>query len=83
MASKQKLSPGARARKAERDLAFAKTPARRDKKAHAQRERRASPIAAKGKDFDHKDQRWETPSKNRGNDGQGTKKESGKKYKTK
>ena len=39
MASKQKLSPGARARKAERDLAFAKTPARRDKKAHAQRER--------------------------------------------
>ena len=81
--NQQKLSPGARARKAERDLLFAKTPARKAKKAHAQRERRKNPTAAKGKDFDHKDQRWETPSKNRSNDGQGTKKESGKKYKTK
>ena len=40
MASKQKLSPAARRKKAARDLAFAKTPARRAKKAHAQRERR-------------------------------------------
>lgn len=32
MASKQKLSPAARKRKAARDLAFAKTPARRAKK---------------------------------------------------
>ena len=40
MASKQKLSPAAKKRKAARDLAFAKTPARRAKKAHAQRERR-------------------------------------------
>ena len=82
MASKQKLTPGARARKAERDLAFAKTPARQAKKAHAQRERRANPAAAEGKDFDHKDQTWETPSKNRSNDGEGTKKESGKTYNT-
>ena len=80
--NQQKLTPGARARKAERDLAFAKTPARQAKKAHAQRERRANPAAAEGKDFDHKDQTWETPSKNRSNDGEGTKKESGKTYNT-
>tara|TARA_R110001606_G_scaffold365271_1_gene520043 strand:+ start:389 stop:634 length:246 start_codon:yes stop_codon:yes gene_type:complete len=79
----QKLSATARRDKAARDLAFAKSPARRAKKAHAQREARANPAAAKGKDYDHKDQRWETPSKNRGNDGEGTKKESGKKYNTK
>ena len=78
----QKLSATARRDKAARDLAFAKSPARRAKKAHAQRERRANPSAAKGKDYDHKDQRWETPSKNRGNDGEGTKKESGSNYKT-
>jgi len=80
--NQQKLTPGARKRKAERDLLFAKTPARKAKKAHAQRERRANPTAAEGKDFDHKDQTWETPSKNRSNDGEGTKKESGKTYNT-
>tara|TARA_B110000977_G_scaffold153542_1_gene195079 strand:+ start:242 stop:487 length:246 start_codon:yes stop_codon:yes gene_type:complete len=78
----QKLSATARRDKAARDLAFAKTPARKAKKAHAQREARANPTAAEGKDYDHKDQRWETPSKNRGNDGEGTKKESGRKYNT-
>jgi hypothetical protein len=78
----QKLSATARRDKAARDLAFAKTPARRAKKAHAQREARANPSAAKGNDYDHKDQRWETPSRNRGNDGEGTKKESDKRYKT-
>ena len=31
-------------------------------------------------DWDHKDQRWESPAQNRGNDGQGTKKEGGKNY---
>ena len=36
--------------------------------------------AAKGKDYDHKDKRWETPNANRGNDGEGTKKESGNNY---
>jgi hypothetical protein len=78
----QKLSATARRDKAARDLAFAKTPARKAKKAHAQREARANPSAAKGKDYDHKDQRWETPSRNRGNDGEGTKKESSNNYKT-
>ena len=78
----QKLSSQARRDKAARDLAFAKTPARRAKKAHAQRETRANPSAAKGKDYDHKDGRWESPARNRGNDGEGTKKESGNNYET-
>lgn len=79
----QKLSPLAAKKKAERDLAYAKTPDRRAKKADAQRRRRAEPTKAKGKDWDHKNQRWETPAQNRSNDGLGTKRESGKKYKTK
>ena len=78
----QKLSATARRDKAARDLAFAKTPARRAKKAHAQRAARANPEAAAGKDYDHKDGRWESPAQNRGNDGEGTKKESGNNYKT-
>ena len=79
----QKLSPEARKKKAARDLAYAKTPDRRAKKADAQRRRRSEPNASKGKDWDHKNQRWESPAQNRGNDGLGTKVESGKKYKTK
>ena len=79
----QKLSPLAAKKKAERDLAYAKTPDRRAKKADAQRRRRAEPTKAKGRDWDHKNQRWESPSQNRGNDGLGTKSEGGKKYKTK
>ena len=71
---KQKLSPKAAKAKAERDLAYAKTDDRRA---------RAEPNSSKGKDWDHKDQRWESPAQNRGNDGEGTKKEKGKKYKTK
>ena len=78
----QKLSPQARRDKAARDKAYAMTPDRRAKKAHAQREARANPSAAEGKDYDHKDQRWESPARNRGNDGEGTKKEGGKNYKT-
>ena len=62
----QKLSATARRDKAARDLAFAKSPARRAKKAHAQREARANPTAAKGKDYDHKDQKWKTAKANRG-----------------
>jgi hypothetical protein len=76
----QKLSPTAKRDKAARDLAFAKTPERRAKKADNQRRHRADP-AGKGKDWDHKNGRWESPAKNRGNDGKGTKAESGKKYK--
>ena len=84
MACKQKLSPEARKAKAARDLAYAKTADRRKKKAHAQRERRRAKRSGKnvdGKDWDHKDGRWETVARNRANDGQGTKKEGKKKYK--
>ena len=77
----QKLSPQARRDKAARDKAYAMTPDRRKKKAHAQRKARENPSAAKGNDYDHKDQRWESPAQNRGNDGEGTKKEGGKNYK--
>ena len=68
---KQKLSAQARRDKAARDLAFAKSPARRAKKAHAQREARANPSAAAGKDF---------VKSNRGNEGEGTKKEGKSNY---
>ena len=77
----QKLSATARRAKAARDLAYAMTPARRKKKADSQKKRRAAPNKANGKAWDHKDGRWETPAQNRGNDGEGTKKESGKNYK--
>lgn len=76
----QRLSPAARRAKAARDKAYAMTPARRAKKAHAQRLRRKAGKSAEGKDWDHKDKRWESPAQNRGNDGQGTKKEGGKNY---
>ena len=78
----QKLTATGKRDKAARDSANNKTPARRAKKAHAQRVARANPSAAKGKDYDHKDQRFETVKANRGNDGEGTKKESGNNYKT-
>jgi hypothetical protein len=77
----QKLSSAARRAKASRDKAYAMSPARKAKKAHAQKEARANPEAAAGKDYDHKDGRWETPARNRSNDGEGTKKESGNNYK--
>ena len=79
---KQKLSPAAAKAKAERDLKYAKTPDRRAKKAHAQRMHRSTKKEG-NKDWDHKDSRWESIKRNRGNDGLGTKKESGKKYKVK
>jgi hypothetical protein len=79
---KQKLSPKAAKAKAKRDLAFAKTDDRRAKKAHAQRKHRADP-KGKGKDWDHEDGRWESVKQNRGNEGEGTKKESGKRYRIK
>ncbi len=81
----QKLSPAARRRKAARDLAYANSPARKAKRAENQRLRRAAKKAGKnidGKDFDHKTRTFKTVSKNRGNDGQGTKKDSKRKYKT-
>ena len=74
----QKLSPAARRRKLARDLAAAKTPSRRRKKAENQRLRRAAKkkgVKLDGKDYDHKDRKFKTIKSNRGNDGKGTKKE--------
>ena len=76
--AKQKLSPKARADKKKRDLAFAKTFARKRKKAENQRKRRAAKKAGKdirGKDYDHKKKKFVSVKKNRGNYGKGTKKE--------
>ena len=75
----QKLSATAKRDKAARDLAYAKTPDRRAKKADSQRKHRQSP-AAKGKDYDHKDGKFKSVKSNRGNDGEGTKKEGNSKY---
>ena len=84
MASKQKLSAKARKAKAIRDKKCAMTPDRKRKKAHSQRVRRAAIKKGKnikGKDWDHKDRRFETVARNRANDGKGTKREGRKKYK--
>ena len=77
----QNLSPTARRMKAIRDKRMAMTADRKAKKAENQRKRRANPKAAKGKDYDHKTSTFKTAKANRGNDGKGTKLESGKKYK--
>ena len=81
------LSPQAKRDKAKRDLAAAKTPARRKKKAENQKRRREAIEKhgvswLKGKDYDHEDKKFESVKRNRGNDGNGTKKE-GKKTKRK
>lgn len=81
------LSPKAKRDKAARDLKAAKTPARRKKKAENQKERRKAEDKygkswLKGKDYDHEDKKFESVKRNRGNDGNGTKKE-GKKTKRK
>ena len=76
--AKQKLSPKAAAAKKARDLRYAKTDDRKNKKAENQRKRRAAIKAGKdirGKDYDHKDRRFKSVKANRGNDGKGTKKE--------
>jgi len=77
---KQKLSPKASAAKAARDLAMAKTPARRAKKADSQMKHRNSPVN-KNKDYDHKSGSFKSVKANRGNDGQGTRIEGKSKYK--
>ena len=76
----QNLSPTARRMKAIRDKRMAMTTDRKAKKAENQRKRRANPAAAKGKDYDHKTSTFKSVKANRGNDGKGTKIESGKKY---
>ena len=73
---KQNLSPQARRAKAARDLAYAKTPSRRAKKAENQRLRRAAVKAGvnlRGKDYDHTKSRFVSVKANRGNYGKGTK----------
>jgi hypothetical protein len=74
----QKLTRKARAAKAKRDLRYAKSKDRKWKKADSQKKRRAAKKAGRsltGKDYDHKDSKFKTIKKNRGNDGKGTKKE--------
>ena len=76
--AKQKLSPKARAAKKKRDLSFAKTFARKRKKAENQRKRRKAIKEGKnikGKDYDHKKKKFVSVKKNRGNYGKGTKNE--------
>ncbi len=76
--AKQKLSPKAAKAKAIRDKAYAMTPSRRKKKAENQRRRREAKrkgLNLWGKDWDHKDGKWKSVKANRGNGGEGTKKE--------
>ena len=74
--AKQKLSPKARAAKKKRDLAFAKTFARKRKKAENQRKRRKAIKEGKdikGKDYDHTKNKFVSVKANRGGHGKGTK----------
>tara|TARA_R110002012_G_scaffold290718_1_gene484856 strand:+ start:228 stop:455 length:228 start_codon:yes stop_codon:yes gene_type:complete len=73
----QKLSAAARRRKLARDLAAAKTPNRRAKKAENQRLRRAAikrGADLEGKDYDHTKEKFTSVKANRGGHGKGTKK---------
>ena len=73
----QKLSPLAKRRKAARDLAAAKTPSRRRKKAENQRLRRAAKkkgVDLENKDYDHTKNKFVSVKSNRGGHGKGTKK---------
>ena len=75
--AKQKLSAKAAAAKKKRDLAFAKTFARKRKKAENQRKRRAAIKTGKnikGKDYDHTKKKFVSVKANRGGHGKGTKK---------
>ena len=77
---KQKLSPEARKAKAERDLKIAMTPARKEKRRENQNirnkvEKTRGKLWLLGKDYDHKDGKFKSVKGNRGNDGNGTKKE--------
>ena len=75
---KQKLTPAAAKRKANRDRRRANRADRKAKRAETQRKRRAAKKAGKnikGKDFDHKTKKFISVKANRGNRGRGTKKE--------
>lgn len=83
---RQQLSPQARRDKAARDKAYAMSPERKAKKAHAQRERSVAKkkgMNLDGRDYDHKRQAFVSIRSNRGNEGQGTQKERGANYNTK
>ena len=74
----QKLSKKAKAAKLARDKRYAMTADRRKKKAENQRKRRVAKKNGRnlnGKDYDHKTGRFTSVKANRGNRGQGTKKE--------
>jgi len=76
--AKQKLSAEARRRKAVRDLKYANTARRKRMRAENQRLRRSALKAGKsiaGMDYDHKDKKFKSVKRNRGNDGRGTKRE--------
>ena len=77
---KQKLSPSAAKKKADRDLTAAKSPYRKAAKADSQKKHRDSPVN-KNKDYDHKSGSFKSVKANRGNDGKGTKVEGNAKYK--
>ncbi len=82
---RQQLSPSARRAKAARDKAYAMTPERKAKKAHAQRVRSAAKKKGQnldGQDYDHKRQKFVSVKSNRGNEGLGTQQESGRNYNT-
>jgi len=82
---RQQLSATARRDKAAADKLAAMSPARKAKKAHAQRERRKALKEGRnldGLDYDHKRQKFVSVRSNRGNEGQGTKSESGNNYNT-
>jgi hypothetical protein len=77
----QRLSNKAKAAKLARDKKTAMTPRRRAMKAENQRKRREAKKNGKnlnGKDYDHKTGRFTSIKANRGNRGQGTKKEKRK-----
>jgi len=70
---KQKLSPSAAKKKAERDLAYANGPYKK-KRAENQKKHRDNP-SMKGKDWDHRTSSFRSVAYNRGGGGNGTKNE--------
>jgi len=79
---KQKLSAKAAKDKADRDLAYAKTPDRKKKKAENQvirRKAKKKGFKLNGMDYDHEDGKFESVKRNRGNDGNGTRQEGKRK----
>jgi len=70
---KQKLSPSAAKKNAERDLAYANGPYKKQR-AENQKKHRDNP-SMKGKDWDHRTSSFRSVAYNRGGGGNGTKNE--------